>query len=391
MSYSINGAISGVGHGCNGDVSAQCVADAIRESIVSGTYPENSFLPSQRKLAEELGVRHWTVRLALEKLAVAGIVESCRGRGTRVLEKKKQVAQKTVAFVHPAISAKVTKLETYHIRDGIMQRLRQLEYPCKSFVYYDERISSCYNNDNNHIVTIDELDAVANDYGVFIFLEAEEPVSRFIMNLEQLKVPVVVANLETDLDVSGTCLNHIEISIRAVNTLVSFGHRCIAYLGTRPTVYFYDKALTGYRKGMQAAKLPVDESMISFCDDSTSLYAYQACKKLINRQNIPTAIVAARDVIAAGACHAIEEAGMEVGRDISVIGFDDVSWDGTDQILTTFAEPCMALGSVAVDMLSDLINNGWRPPERRVLDTPLVLRRSVGPPPVRLDKRVIGK
>jgi len=92
--------------------------------------------------------------------------------------------------------------------------------------------------------------------------------------------------------------------------------------------------------------------------------------------------VAARDLIAQGVCHAAKEAGLAVGYDLSVIGFDDCSWDDGREFLTTFREPCFEMGVTAVDMLIERLVSGWRPPERRVLEAPLVLRRSAGPVPL---------
>jgi DNA-binding LacI/PurR family transcriptional regulator len=125
----------------------------------------------------------------------------------------------------------------------------------------------------------------------------------------------------------------------------------------------------------------VDESLVAFASQTSELHAYVASRGFFTREAVPTAVVAARDMLAQGVCHAIEEAGFQVGYDISVIGFDNVSWGEGQNFLTTFAEPCYEMGRLAVEMLFDRLYNGWRPPERRVLEAPLVLRRSVGPVP----------
>jgi DNA-binding LacI/PurR family transcriptional regulator len=106
--------------------------------------------------------------------------------------------------------------------------------------------------------------------------------------------------------------------------------------------------------------------------------------------NRPTGIVAGRDVLAEGVCHAVEEAGLRVGYDVSVIGFDNVSWECEDPILTTFEEPAYAMGATAVDMLVERLTQGWRPIEQRVLDCRPVVRRSVGPPPKALEQRSLA-
>ena len=362
--------------------TTQCVEDYMRKAILSGLYPQNSFLPPQRQLAKELGAGHWTVRMALDHLAEAGLLESSRGRGTRVLPAKERTVKTKVAFIHThADELSRRKIEPYRISRGITRRLQALGYPISEFDIVNDIASKEFSESSVQPLIMKELPAATEFCDAFIFIEANHPsVGEFAVNLERQKIPVVIANMETNLPVSATCIDHEAISFHAVETLASFGHHRIGFLSTNPSICFYGKALEGYQKGIAARNLPSEESLISFCDYSSSLYAYHACKKLLQQPNPPTAIVAARDCHASGACHAITEAGIEVGRDISVIGFDDVSWDGPEQILTTYKEPCDALGAKAVDILIDRIHNGWKPPEQRILDAPLILRRTVGPP-----------
>ena len=95
----------------------------------------------------------------------------------------------------------------------------------------------------------------------------------------------------------------------------------------------------------------------------------------------PTAIVAGRDYVAHGVCQAIEEAGLEVGHDVSVVGFDDVSWSvGAESVLTTFREPCFELGAGAAEMLVEALRSGRPPSGERVYEASLILRQTVGPP-----------
>ncbi|WP_258308408.1 GntR family transcriptional regulator [Streptomyces sp. NWU339] len=64
----------------------QRVADHVRGRIADGTYPLRSFLPSQRDLAEELGVSRDTVQRALRELVNEGWIESRQGSGSRVIK-----------------------------------------------------------------------------------------------------------------------------------------------------------------------------------------------------------------------------------------------------------------------------------------------------------------
>ncbi len=372
--------------------STQSVIKYLRKAIIEGEYPANSFLPPQRQLADTMGVGQWLIRMALKQLEVEGLIESSRGRGTRVLPLPNKKKMNKIAFIHQHLNINSHKMEQYHIRNGVLQQLQKYNYNYNEFDVCNKNNIDSQNNTNAIPLFIEDLPTLIDKYNAFVFIEASDSkIIDFINDLKKRHLPTVVANLETDLFFSATCVDHENISFCAVKSLAEMGHERIAYLGAYPTTYFYGKSLDGYKKGMSAMELPIEESLIAFCDYSFPLYAYDACKKLLQQQYPPTAIVAARDSIASGTCHAIDEAGYTIGRDISVIGYDDITWDGPEKILTTFREPCLDMGIVAVEMLDERIRNGWKPPEKRILETPLIIRRSAGPVPVKINNNRQGQ
>lgn len=183
------------------------------------------------------------------------------------------------------------------------------------------------------------------------------------------------------MDVPATWVDHRQATLQAVNMLVGFGHQRIALLSRPPEVYFYGKAREGYLAGLKEAAIEPDNALIALCEKTDALSAYLATRRFLQLPQPPTGIVAARDVLAEGACKAIEETGLAVGRDISVIGFDDHSWPQDPPSLTTFREPCYEMGKVAAEMLMDKIVHGCGPVEQRCIESPLILRRSAGPAP----------
>ena len=220
-------------------------------------------------------------------------------------------------------------------------------------------------------------------YGAFVcmgLIRTESDTE--LADLERRKVPLVVAGLEEEVgaELSGTWVDHHKTTVNAVQLLATLGHRRIAYFGRDTGRYFYPKAEQGYKDGLAAAGLPVDESLIFRCE-YTPLASYIAAKALLARPDRPTGIVLARDGLAEGVCLATNETGLAIGRDLSVIGFDDLGWPIKEPFLTTFREPNYELGALAAEMLADRIVNGWRPAEKREIEAPLILRTSAGPAP----------
>ncbi len=93
----------------------------------------------------------------------------------------------------------------------------------------------------------------------------------------------------------------------------------------------------------------------------------------------PTAVVTMSDLMAIGAMNALHEAGLQPGRDVSVVGFDDVPMaQYLHPPLTTLRQPVAEVGARVVEMLLKLIR-GEPLPERKVLLPPrLIVRESSG-------------
>ena len=86
--------------------------------------------------------------------------------------------------------------------------------------------------------------------------------------------------------------------------------------------------------------------------------------------------------MAFGAMDAIKEAGLKVGSDISVVGFDDIPM--ASQIhpaLTTVRQPMQQMGRTAVDLLTTRLRNQPIVDPHRYISTELIIRESTGKPP----------
>ena len=109
---------------------------------------------------------------------------------------------------------------------------------------------------------------------------------------------------------------------------------------------------------------------------------YEAALELLARPDRPTAIFASSDVAAFGVLRAARDAGLEVPRDLSVLGFDDITEASyPSAALTTVRQPLREMGHVAVRRLMSIITDPGQPAERIVMDTELIVRQTTAPPP----------
>lgn len=365
-------------------------AAQVRERIVTGVYAADTVLPPERALARELGIGRFQLRQALAVLAAENLIVRTRRRGTQVLPAAKRRGGGRIGIAHLRVEDWGTS-ELVLVQEGVTRRLEELGYPYERIAYYSRPRDRFTRETGFSLVRETELADVAGKYAGMLFLEASHPaVVKAVLNLDRRGYPVVVANLERDIPVTATEVDHARVFREAVRLLASLGHERIAFLGRTPAHYFYGRALKGFREGMEAAGLNNDEQLLLGAEATNALEGYLAVRPLLAGPRRPTAVVAARDLFANGVCRAARENGLVLGRDLSVTGYDDLSWPLERPMLTTFREPCLELGRKAVDLLVERLGGTRRESVRLAIEAPLILRRSAGPVPLEEDNRRPG-
>lgn len=169
--------------------------------------------------------------------------------------------------------------------------------------------------------------------------------------------------------------------LTAVLALLDAGHRRIAFIGGEDSIEASRERLKGYRRALATRDVPYDPALV-VKGGWTISGGYKALKKLLTLPDPPTAVFCFCDRTAVGVCNAATEAGLQVGRDLSVIGFDNEAFTA-DMLppLTTMELPHTDMARHAVEALVAMINHQRAPQTRRLkFDCPMIERRSVGRP-----------
>jgi DNA-binding LacI/PurR family transcriptional regulator len=164
----------------------------------------------------------------------------------------------------------------------------------------------------------------------------------------------------------------------AVAHLVGHGHRRIAWLCGRELWPGPERRFAGIREAAQAAGVELVEWA---CEDYTVRSAREAvADELAAGAPAPSAVIAANDMIALGVVQQLQEQGLAVPGDVSVVGFNDFDFSSwVRPSLTTVRIPAAAMGRRAVEVL--LAAEGGAVPEAPVFPAELVVRESSGPAP----------
>jgi LacI family transcriptional regulator len=190
---------------------------------------------------------------------------------------------------------------------------------------------------------------------------------------------VVMGRTETTLPYAHVDGDGTAAFAQATRRLLALGHRDIAYIGAAPEFMFSELRRTGWAAAMRAASL---SPAISAHTAATEHGGLKAARALLASTPRPTAFLCATDRIAIGALRAIKEAGLAVGRDVSVVGHDNLSASAfAEPALTTMELPIPEVGARLAEMLIALIGGADAREFAEVWPVLPIERASTGPAP----------
>lgn len=209
------------------------------------------------------------------------------------------------------------------------------------------------------------VEAGTGDEGIELLVEAGYPVVAIG------HVALAVPSVQPD-DESG--------AYSAMQHLLALGHRRIALIAGRSPANLAQQARRrGCERACTDAGLTPAEDLIAG-GDFTLESGYQAASQLFDRDDPPTAVLAFNDAMAIGAMRLLRERGIDVPREVSVVGFDDTPTAALlTPALTTVRIFSSELGQRAARTLIGMLRGTKVPPVPAVLPSQLVVRQSTAP------------
>ncbi|HKQ99028.1 MAG TPA: LacI family DNA-binding transcriptional regulator [Pyrinomonadaceae bacterium] len=164
----------------------------------------------------------------------------------------------------------------------------------------------------------------------------------------------------------------------AIQHLVSLGHRKLAYISGPVRLRSAAKRREAF-KACVTHMLPGTSPAI-YDGDFKIEGGRRAASEMLRRGRLPSAVMAANDMMALGAMQEFRAAGLRIPHDISIVGFDDIAFASlTDPPLTTICLPRMELGRRAVEALMTTIEHPDRQGVEIQIPTYLIIRGSTAP------------
>lgn len=230
--------------------------------------------------------------------------------------------------------------------------------------------------DTIHRMLVRQVDGVA-----LLASEIEtEPIETLIRN----RVPLVTMDRRlVGQGLSDVTVNYVTGLNQAVEHLSHLRHQKIGYIGGSSGLTISDHRLQAFVKAVERAGLKVDPRFLLTGNYRIS-GGEAAMAELLTRKDRPTAIIAANDLTAMGALHALHRHGLSAPKDLSVIGFDDIELcDIFDPPLTTIRLPRHEMAEKFATALESSAKDPHADGKIYTVKTSLVVRGTTGPAPKR--------
>ena len=203
--------------------------------------------------------------------------------------------------------------------------------------------------------------------------------------LHSYGIPIVVINNQSPDKYRHSIAHDDVYGAREVTRhLVELGHQRIAYIGNDFAKRINRDRVNAFTKEIAGAGISVPNEYLVSLNGGEIEHGEKGMEELIQRKEYPTAVFCFNDLMAIGALKVLQKRGLRVPEDISVAGFDNISYSAyTTPTLTTFDQPKRLIGAEAANMLLELVNptqtgTATDMPATRTIRGKLLIRESTG-------------
>jgi len=245
-------------------------------------------------------------------------------------------------------------------------------------VHYDLMLYTTHRRKTKESAYVAKLTRNLAD-GLLLVLPRNEEA--YLSALRQRRFPHVLVDYQgINQNVPSVGTTNEKGSYEATSYLIELGHRRIGFITGAMDLGCAQERLVGYKNALAKHGLPASPELIRE-GDFLQPQGYNCAKTLLSLPEPPTAIFASNDISAFGVMEAVRDQGLQIPKDISIIGFDDIpQTEHVHPPLTTVRQPLEQMGSIAARLLLDYIKNPDSPVQRVELPTELIIRQSCQAP-----------
>jgi GntR family transcriptional regulator of arabinose operon len=352
------------------------IKEALLHHLRTEHYQAGQQIPTEHVLTAQFKVSRATVRQALTELEHEGVLYKIQGSGSffsgHIAAERKP--SHLLGVVTPTLS--------FYIYPQIIQGITDVAQQKQ----YNVVLGSSSTSPGEDLGCIEQL--LAKEIDGLIFEPSPDfqysSDSKLLTLLKSLTIPVVfMGTAMNDANLSYISVDDVEGGTRATNYLIQAGHRRIACLYPSNLLAGQHR-YQGYRKALEASGIEPDDrfekAVTTFYSEETPAQTATLLNELLSLDDErPTAVFCFDDLIAVYCCQAIEEAGLTIPDDISVMSFDDSDLAFQPKVpLTGMVHPKYYQGKWAAELVIEKLEHPDQDFPRHHLITPtLAVRDSV--------------
>ncbi|MBE0692720.1 MAG: substrate-binding domain-containing protein [Aquamicrobium sp.] len=223
---------------------------------------------------------------------------------------------------------------------------------------------------------------VARQADALLLSQYSEHDTSLLDQLRKVKFPVVLMDRERPDWADSVTVDHRTTIRQATAMLAQLGHRRIALITGRDSLYPARSRIEGFREGLAAAGLPVDPRMIRMGTFEAE-FGFEETSLLLASPERPTAIIAGGIEMLPGVLRAVRVRGLSIPRDISLIGtLNSELAELYDPPITVEDWDYAKVGRIAARFALERIRSaGEAQPKRLMIPSDIIMRGSCAPPP----------
>lgn len=366
--------------------SVVVIANTLRERMLLGEYRENSWLPTERELAEEFGVSRTIVRRAIEELERQGLV--VRSPRCRPVVRRNSPSSSLSERRRLTLGLWLWPSATF---PGASATLRGI-YKTLDANRYRLVIESPVDTEWRQVVRseVQFLERITHDRdvaGAILWYLGGEANLPALQNARAAGIPLVFLDRRPP---EGFPADYVGVDNRyaaaqVVHHLISRGHRHIAHITNVDNASTVHERLQGYRDALQEAGIPFRPELV-LTETGSPEAGYQSVYEALATQLLqlpgpPTAVFCVNDMLALRLVDALRDRGVRVPEEVAVAGFDGLErWLPGTPFLTTANQPFERIGEWATRLLLQRIEEGDKGVYQQViLEAPLSIHASTRP------------
>lgn len=358
-------------------IKRQHLANILKKAILNGTYQSGMVLPTEAAMMKSYRLSRHNVRVALDVLLKEELIKRTPGRGT--------VVAGTVANSKSTMISYVLQSPQDWLCAGVMQG-------CNNFLNgYDYRFEfvQCGDLANEFDSSIDRLISMPPAGAIIMPLPWHDN-HEWVFKLKQAKIPFVTV----DSYPFGSNCNSVEIDNRlggylAGKHLIEQGYKHLFWVGYEQISSTYRLRFEGFMDAVKESIEKVEVCMplhykLTDKSEREHIRPWEACQEFwhemvmrLDKSMFPAGIFAGSDIEAYGVMQACKELGIEIGKTVGVIGFDDRDMAIMGKpLLSSVRQSPEKIGMEAGRRLKTLIEDNDSECQHIKLKTELIVRES---------------